>query len=100
MTTPAVIKVDTPGGMSFDLSPEQAMIRRTAREFAEREIIPGARERDRGEIFPHDIIARLGALGFLGPTVPEQYGGLGLDFISVGALTHSVKALDISMRIQ
>ncbi len=98
MTTPAVIKVDTPGGMSFDLSPEQAMIRRTARDFAEREIIPGARERDRGEIFPHDIIAKLGALGFLGPTVPEQYGGMGLDFISEAVIFEEIGRADSSIR--
>ena len=98
MTTPAVIKVDTPGGMSFDLSPEQAMIRRTARDFAERETIPGARERDRGEIFPHDIIAKLGALGFLGPTVPEKYGGMGLDFISEAVIFEEIGRADSSIR--
>lgn len=98
MATPAVIRVDTPGGMSFELSPEQEMIRRTAREFAGREIIPGARERDRDEIFPHDIIARLGALGFLGPTVPEQYGGMGLDFISEAVIFEEIGRADSSIR--
>ena len=46
--------------MDFDLSPEQAEIRKLARDFADREIAPGARERDREETFPGDILKKMG----------------------------------------
>ena len=98
MTTPTMVKVDTPDGMRFDLSPEQEMIRQTARDFAEREIMPGARDRDREARFPHDIIAKLGKLGFLGPTVPEEYGGLGLDYISEAVIFEEIGRADSSIR--
>ncbi len=98
MTTPAIIKVADPEGMRFDLSPEQRLIQQTARDFAEREIMPGARDRDRAERFPHDIIAKLGALGFMGPTVPEEYGGMGLDFISESIIFEEIGRADSSIR--
>ncbi len=98
MATPAAIKVNVEGGMSFDLTPEQEMIRRTAREFAENEIMPGARDRDREGRFPREIIAKLGALGFMGPTVPEEYGGMGLDFLSEAIIFEEIGRADSSIR--
>ena len=98
MTIPAVITVDAPEGMRFDLSPEQEMIRQQVRDFADREIWPGARERDRDGHFPHDIIAKLGALGYMGPTVPEEYGGMGLDFISEALIFEEIGRADSSIR--
>jgi alkylation response protein AidB-like acyl-CoA dehydrogenase len=58
---------------------EQREIQRTFREFAVRELLPGARERDRSAAFPADLIGRLVQLGGMGITVPVGYGGLGLD---------------------
>ncbi|MFN8472066.1 MAG: acyl-CoA dehydrogenase family protein [Anaerolineae bacterium] len=84
--------------MSFDLTPEQEMIRRTAREFAENEIMPGARDRDREGRFPREILAKLGALGFMGPTVPEEYGGMGLDFLSEAIIFEEIGRADSSIR--
>ena len=55
--------------MDFDLTPEQEEIRKLAHDFADREIAPGARERDRGEIFPHDILRKMAPVGFLGGPV-------------------------------
>ncbi len=98
MATPAMIKANVEGGMSFDLTPEQEMIRRTAREFAENEIMPGARDRDREGRFPREIIAKLGALGFMGPTVPEEYGGMGLDFLSEAIIFEEIGRADSSIR--
>ncbi|MFN8482895.1 MAG: acyl-CoA dehydrogenase family protein [Anaerolineae bacterium] len=84
--------------MSFDLTPEQEMIRRTAREFAEGEILPGARDRDREGRFPREILQKLGALGFMGPTVPEEYGGMGLDFLSEAIIFEEIGRADSSIR--
>ncbi|MBI3734371.1 MAG: acyl-CoA dehydrogenase family protein, partial [Chloroflexi bacterium] len=67
-------------------------------DFADNEIMPGARERDRAEQFPAEIIAKLGALGFLGPTTPEPYGGMGADFISEAIIFEEVGRADSSVR--
>ncbi|HEY4394115.1 MAG TPA: acyl-CoA dehydrogenase [Polyangia bacterium] len=68
--------------MNFELSPEQKMIRDTARDLATREIAPAAAEIDRTHTFPRKIFARLGELGLLGIMVPEQFGGAGMDALS------------------
>jgi butyryl-CoA dehydrogenase len=68
--------------MNFDLSPEQKLIRDTARDLATREILPLAAEIDRSHKFPKKIFQRLGELGLLGTTVPERWGGAGMDALS------------------
>ena len=84
--------------MDYDLSPEQQEIRTLARDFAEREIAPGARERDRSETFPSDILKKMGPLGLLGGPVPEEYGGHGLDYISHALVTEEIGRADSSVR--
>ena len=69
------------------------MIWETARKFAQEEIAPGAIERDINGIFPKEILLQLGELGFLGFSVPEEWGGAGLDAVSyVLALKEIAKA--------
>ena len=84
--------------MNFDLTSEQEMVRTTAKDFANHEILPGARERDRQEIFPWDIIKQMAELGFLAPTLPEQYGGMGLDYISEAIIFEEIGRADSSVR--
>ncbi len=84
--------------MDFELTEEQKMIRQTVREFAEREIMPYARENDRQCRFPREIINKLAELGFLGPTIPEEYGGMGLDFISEAIIFEEIGRADSSIR--
>src|SRR3972149_1316310 len=84
--------------MDFDLSPEQEQIRKLARDFADREIAPGARERDRGQIFPAEILRKMAPLGFLGGPVPQEYGGMGIDYISHALSTEEVGRADSSVR--
>ncbi len=63
--------------MDFDFSDAQAMIRTTAREFAERYVAPLAAELDRTGEFPRDTFAKMAAHGFTGIGIPEEYGGSG-----------------------
>ncbi len=84
--------------MDFDLSPEQEQIRTLAHEFADKEIAPGARERDRGEIFPWDVLKKMAPLGLLGAPVPEEYGGIGADMISHAIITEEIGRADSSVR--
>src|SRR5207247_9929789 len=84
--------------MDFDLSPEQQEIHRLANEFADREIAPGARERDRAERFPWDVLKKMAPIGFLGGPIPEEYGGMGVDFISHAIITEAIGRADSSVR--
>ncbi len=68
--------------MNFDLTDEQKLIRETVREFAEREIKPKARELDEKGEFSYELTKRMGELGLFGMTLPEKYGGQGLDTLS------------------
>jgi len=64
--------------MNFTLSPEEALIQATAREFADRELAPLASRIDREGQVPRDILEKMAALGFLGMLTPDTYGGVGL----------------------
>jgi alkylation response protein AidB-like acyl-CoA dehydrogenase len=68
--------------MDFALSPQHEEIRRTVRDFAEREIVPVADEMERRGEFPHAIIRRAAELGLLGVPFPEEVGGTGLDSLA------------------
>ena len=76
--------------MNFDLTSEQAMIKRTIREFAEEEVAPGAIERDKTKQFPTEIFKQLGDLGMLGLPFPEEYGGAGADTVSFAIVTEEL----------
>jgi butyryl-CoA dehydrogenase len=68
--------------MDLDLTPEQKLIRDTARGLATNEISKVAAEIDREHRFPREIVAKLGELGMLGVAVPERWGGAGMDNVS------------------
>ena len=66
--------------LNFDLGETAEMIRSTVAAFAQSEIAPRAEEIDRTNTFPRDLWPRMGALGLLGMTVEEEYGGAGLGY--------------------
>ena len=84
--------------MDLDLTDEQRLISETAREFTDNEIIPRARDNDRAARFDIELARRLGAMGYLGSTVDEQYGGQGLDYVSYGLIVEQVGRGDSSAR--
>ena len=84
--------------MDFALTPEQELVRASAREFGEREIAPHAREWDRSEEMDPAIVAKLGEAGFLGAMLPEDYGGMALDTVSYCLLTEELGRADSSVR--
>src|SRR5512132_1258498 len=84
--------------MDFDLTSEQEQIRKLAHDFADKEIAPGARERDRAERFSTDVLKKMAPIGFLGGPVPEQYGGMGVDYISHAIITEEIGRADSSVR--
>jgi len=68
--------------MSFQLTAEQKMVRLMAKDFARKELEPAAAKRDKEEIFPMDVVKKMGQLGLLGMMVPAQYGGVGAGAVS------------------
>ena len=84
--------------MDFTLTPEQELIRRSAREFCDREIVPNARDWDRSERMDEGIVPKLAEIGFLGCALPEEYGGMGLDTISYCLVMEELGRADSSVR--
>ncbi|MCX4961847.1 acyl-CoA dehydrogenase family protein [Streptomyces virginiae] len=84
--------------MNLELSEEQTAVRRLAREFTEREVVPYAAEWDRAESVDRAIVKKLGALGFLGLTVPEEYGGSGGDHLAYVLVTEELGRGDSAVR--
>jgi len=84
--------------MDFELSDEQRLIAESARQFADREIIPRVRDNDRAGRFDRELASKLGEVGYLGAPVAEQYGGRGLDYIGYGLIVEQVGRADSSAR--
>ena len=85
--------------MDFQLTEEQQMIRRAAKEFAENELLPGVIERDEKQQFPLEQIKRLSELGFMGIMVDQQYGGAGLDSLSYVLAMEEIAKIDASSAV-
>lgn len=91
-------------GMTFELSPEHEQFRRSVRDFAEAEIAPHAAQWDREHHFPTDVVQKMGALGLMGLTAPEEFGGAGMagedgGFTSLCLAIEEVGRVDQSMGI-
>ncbi|MGP3632807.1 acyl-CoA dehydrogenase family protein [Streptomyces sp. 24-1644] len=84
--------------MNLELSEEQEAVRRLAVDFVARDITPHVVEWDRAENVDRSIVKKLGALGFLGLTVPEEYGGSGGDHLAYCLVTEELGRGDSSVR--
>jgi butyryl-CoA dehydrogenase len=87
-----------PPVIDFELTDEQRLVRETAKEFADREIIPRARDNDRNERFDLELVQKLADIGFLGAIVSEEYGGRGIDYRTYGLIVEEVGRGDSSAR--
>jgi alkylation response protein AidB-like acyl-CoA dehydrogenase len=85
--------------MDFELAEEQQQIQLTAREFAGAEIAPVIARYDERQEFPHAIVRKLGALGFLGVTFPQEYGGAGLDYVTYSLIVEELARVDGSVAL-
>ena len=84
--------------IDFELTDEQRLIRDTAREFTDNEIVPVARENDRNERFDTELVKKIADMGFLGAIVSEEYGGRGLDYLTYGLIVEEIGRGDSSAR--
>jgi len=85
--------------LSFDLSGDQAMIRDSVRDFADRHIAPDVIKRDTNKEFPHDIVKMLADQGLLGIYHDEQYGGAGFDTVSFCLALEEIARWDASLAL-
>lgn len=85
--------------MNFELSPENELIRESARRFAEAELLPGLAERDRAHESDEDSLKRMAKSSFLGVAVPAKYGGMDSDYISLGIVCEEFERVDTSFRV-
>ena len=76
--------------MRFDLTEEQALVQKTAREFAESEVMPVAAAIDREHRYPAELVRRMAELGLLGIAIEERFGGSGLDHVSYAVAVEEV----------
>jgi alkylation response protein AidB-like acyl-CoA dehydrogenase len=84
--------------MDFELTDEQRLIKQTAREFTDNEIVERSRENARNHHFDLELVQKLGAQGYLGAIVPPEYGGAGLDYVSYGLIVEEIGRGDSSVR--
>ena len=85
--------------MDFDLTDEQKMLKKTVRDFAEKEIKPTRAEFDEKEEYPIEILRRLGEMGIMGMAVPPEYGGSGADVISYAIAIEELSKIDPSVGV-
>ena len=85
--------------MNFELTEEHRLIRDSARDFANTELLPGVIERDEKQSFPHDQVRKLGELGFMGMMVDPKYGGSGMDTISYVLAMEEISKIDASWSV-
>ncbi|HYW41730.1 MAG TPA: acyl-CoA dehydrogenase family protein [Bryobacteraceae bacterium] len=85
--------------MDFEYTPEQVQLRKAVREFAEAEIAPHVAEWDEGQIFPLEVVRKLGELGYMGAIFPEEVGGAGLGYIDYSIIIEELSRVDGSVGI-
>jgi alkylation response protein AidB-like acyl-CoA dehydrogenase len=85
--------------MDFEYTPEQIQLRKSVREFAEAEIGPHVMEWDEAQIFPTEVIRKLGELGYMGAIFPEDLGGAGLGYIEYSIIIEELSRVDGSVGI-
>jgi alkylation response protein AidB-like acyl-CoA dehydrogenase len=85
--------------MHFELTEEQLMIQKAARDFAKTECLPGVIERDELQKFPTEQISKLADLGFMGMMVKPEYGGSGMDTVSYVLAMEEISKIDASVSV-
>jgi len=85
--------------LNFDLTEEQHLLEQSVREWGAREIATRIRDLDREHRFDKNILPQMAELGLLGCSVPTEYGGAGMDYISLGLISEELEYVDTSLRV-
>jgi glutaryl-CoA dehydrogenase (non-decarboxylating) len=85
--------------IDFELTDDHKAIQQTVRDFATKEVAPRIKELDEKQIFDRTILEKMAHLNLLGVCIPEEYGGAGFDYISLGLVCEELEAVDTFMRV-
>ena len=89
---------EDPLNLESQLTEEERMVRDTARGYAQEKLFPRVLKAYREESFDREIMREMGALGLIGATIPEEYGGAGLGYVCYGLIAREVEAVDSGYR--
>ena len=94
----AAFKWDDPLDLEGELTEEERMVRDTARDYAQEKLFPRVLGANREGNFNPDILREMGELGLIGSTIPQEYGGAGLGYVSYGLIAREVERVDSGFR--
>jgi glutaryl-CoA dehydrogenase len=94
----AAFKWDDPLDLESQLTEEERMVRDTARDYAQEKLFPRVLAANREGKFDPDIVREMGALGMLGVTIPQEYGGAGLNYVCYGLIARELERVDSGFR--
>ncbi|HVV64954.1 MAG TPA: acyl-CoA dehydrogenase [Rhizomicrobium sp.] len=84
--------------LEAELSEDERLVRDSARAYCQEKLMPRVRDGFRNETFDRAIMTEMGEMGFLGPTIPETYGGAGLNYVSYGLVAREIERVDSGYR--
>ena len=98
--TDKIAKFDWADPMFFNeqLSEEERLIRDTARDYCQEKLMPRVLEANRSEKYDREIMNEFAEMGFLGSTIPEEYGGIGANYVSYGLIAREIERVDSGYR--
>jgi glutaryl-CoA dehydrogenase len=94
----AAFKWDDPLDLEGELTEEERMVRDTARDYAQEKLFPRVLAANREERYDPAIAREMGALGLLGSTIPQEYGGAGLNYVCYGLIARELERVDSGFR--
>ena len=98
MTSKPQFQWDDPFLFDTQLDEDERMVRDTARDFAQDKLMPRILMANRNETYDPDIFPEMGKLGLLGPTIPEEYGGAGVNHMCYGLIAREIERVDTGYR--
>src|ERR1700733_4002441 len=84
--------------LEAELSADERMVADSARAYCQEKLLPRVRDAFRNETFDRAIMTEMGEMGFLGPTIPEEYGGAGLSYVCYGLVAREIERVDSGYR--
>lgn len=85
--------------ISFEFTDEQKILRESVQDYARNEVAPKIPELDKAQKYDRSVMEKMGELGFLGASIPEEYGGSGMDYISTAIVSEEFEYVDSSLRV-
>src|SRR3974390_269178 len=94
----AAFNWEDPLDLEDELTEEERMVRDTARDYAQDKLFPRVMAAFRDETYDPAIVREMGALGLLGSTIPEEYGGAGMGYVAYGLIAREIERVDSGYR--